>query len=168
MLFYKKVFSFCRDTAMYALSIENEGLEKGIDILSEVTLRPVISDEQVLTALLIYTRKPFFFIIYFYPCLILLVWSANSKNCFLVLLNYKGLNNISYVLKWKIFLCRSWSWFTCSNCKESELRMVNTRHTLVFFLSLCVENALDGVYILLQNHTEWQVSKTSVSHGDSV
>lgn len=56
---------------MYALSIENEGLEKGIDILSEVTLRPVISDEQVLTALLIYTRKPFFFIIYFYPCLIL-------------------------------------------------------------------------------------------------
>lgn len=58
---------------MYALSIENEGLEKGIDILSEVTLRPVISDEQVLTALLIYTRKPFFFIIYFYPCLILLV-----------------------------------------------------------------------------------------------
>ena len=52
---------------MYALSIENEGLEKGIDILSEVTLRPVISDEQVLTALLIYTRKHFFFIIYFMP-----------------------------------------------------------------------------------------------------
>ena len=49
---------------MYALSIENEGLEKGIDILSEVTLRPVISDEQVLTALLIYTRKHFFFIMF--------------------------------------------------------------------------------------------------------
>lgn len=37
-----------RDAVIYALSIENEGIEKGLDILSEVAMRPVISDEQVL------------------------------------------------------------------------------------------------------------------------
>lgn len=32
---------------MYALSVETEGFEKGVDVLSEVTLRPVITDKQV-------------------------------------------------------------------------------------------------------------------------
>lgn len=41
-------FICCRDAVIYALSIENEGIEKGLDILSEVAMRPVISDEQVL------------------------------------------------------------------------------------------------------------------------
>lgn len=36
-----------RDAVIYALSIENEGIEKGLDILSEVAMRPVISDEQI-------------------------------------------------------------------------------------------------------------------------
>lgn len=40
-------FICCRDAVIYALSIENEGIEKGLDILSEVAMRPVISDEQV-------------------------------------------------------------------------------------------------------------------------
>ncbi|XP_048775964.2 mitochondrial-processing peptidase subunit alpha-like isoform X2 [Ostrea edulis] len=36
-----------RDVLMYALSVETEGFEKGVDVLSEVTLRPVITDKQI-------------------------------------------------------------------------------------------------------------------------
>ncbi|XP_062606043.1 mitochondrial-processing peptidase subunit alpha-like [Saccostrea cucullata] len=36
-----------RDALIYAMSIETEGLEKGLDILSEVAMRPVITDEQI-------------------------------------------------------------------------------------------------------------------------
>lgn len=59
---------------MYALSIENEGLEKGIDILSEVTLRPVISDEQVHVLAYLSTLENISFLSFIScPCLIPLV-----------------------------------------------------------------------------------------------
>lgn len=40
-------FICCRDVVIYVLFIENEGIEKGLDILLEVVMRFVILDEQV-------------------------------------------------------------------------------------------------------------------------
>lgn len=38
-------FICCRDVVIYVLFIENEGIEKGLDILLEVVMRFVILDE---------------------------------------------------------------------------------------------------------------------------
>ena len=41
------IFLIFRDTFIYAASVENTGLDKAIEILGDVTLRPQLSENEV-------------------------------------------------------------------------------------------------------------------------